>query len=102
MLATASSLPPADVEDRWAFEVKQDGRRAMAYLPGGRGRTGDLRWVRPAGGCGCAPDLERGIAALRGDLPHMQPRPGLTVVSPTCCRRVAAQRRSPTGPVPAC
>ncbi|MFF2902912.1 ATP-dependent DNA ligase, partial [Streptomyces sp. NPDC057966] len=28
MLATAGSLPPADVEDRWAFEVKQDGQRA--------------------------------------------------------------------------
>ncbi|MFD8742845.1 non-homologous end-joining DNA ligase [Streptomyces sp. NPDC059616] len=34
MLATAGSLPPADVEGRWAFEVKQDGLRAMAYLPG--------------------------------------------------------------------
>ncbi|MFD5504332.1 non-homologous end-joining DNA ligase [Streptomyces sp. NPDC127061] len=34
MLAAAGSLPPADVEDRWAFEVKQDGQRAMAYLPG--------------------------------------------------------------------
>jgi len=28
------SLPSAAVEDRWAFEVKQDGQRAMVYLPG--------------------------------------------------------------------
>ncbi|MCX4734563.1 non-homologous end-joining DNA ligase [Streptomyces sp. NBC_01363] len=34
MLATPGSLPPAAVEDRWAFEVKQDGQRAMVYLPG--------------------------------------------------------------------
>lgn len=34
MLATPGSLPPAAVEDRWAFEVKHDGQRAMIYLPG--------------------------------------------------------------------
>ncbi|MGW2089745.1 non-homologous end-joining DNA ligase [Streptomyces sp. NPDC001880] len=34
MLATPGSLPPAAVEGRWAFEVKQDGQRAMVYLPG--------------------------------------------------------------------
>ncbi|MEU5972008.1 non-homologous end-joining DNA ligase [Streptomyces globisporus] len=34
MLATPGPLPSAGVEDRWAFEVKQDGQRAMVYLPG--------------------------------------------------------------------
>ncbi|ALC32370.1 non-homologous end-joining DNA ligase [Streptomyces sp. CFMR 7] len=34
MLATPGPLPSAAVEDRWAFEVKQDGQRAMIYLPG--------------------------------------------------------------------
>ncbi|MFD4127434.1 non-homologous end-joining DNA ligase [Streptomyces globisporus] len=34
MLATPGTLPSAGVEDRWAFEVKQDGQRAMVYLPG--------------------------------------------------------------------
>ncbi|MGW7397852.1 non-homologous end-joining DNA ligase [Streptomyces cyaneofuscatus] len=34
MLATPGPLPSAAVEDRWAFEVKQDGQRAMLYLPG--------------------------------------------------------------------
>ncbi|MEV5620159.1 non-homologous end-joining DNA ligase [Streptomyces bacillaris] len=33
MLATPGPLPSAGV-DRWAFEVKQDGQRAMVYLPG--------------------------------------------------------------------
>ncbi|MFD9499002.1 non-homologous end-joining DNA ligase [Streptomyces sp. NPDC060035] len=34
MLATPGTLPPAATDDQWAFEVKQDGQRAMAYLPG--------------------------------------------------------------------
>lgn len=34
MLATPGPLPSAEVENRWAFEVKQDGQRAMVYLPG--------------------------------------------------------------------
>lgn len=34
MLATPGTLPPAATDDRWAFEVKQDGQRAMVYLPG--------------------------------------------------------------------
>ncbi|MDQ0701187.1 hypothetical protein QF048_007714 [Streptomyces sp. W4I9-2] len=33
MLATPGALPSPAVEDRWAFEVKQDGQRAMIYLP---------------------------------------------------------------------
>ncbi|MCX4486377.1 ATP-dependent DNA ligase [Streptomyces anulatus] len=34
MLATPGVLPSPAVEDWWAFEVKQDGQRAMIYLPG--------------------------------------------------------------------
>ncbi|MFF5894225.1 ATP-dependent DNA ligase [Streptomyces globisporus] len=45
MLATPGSLPTAAVEDLYAFEVKQDGQRAMIYLPG----DGTLR-VRARGG----------------------------------------------------
>ncbi|MFD4592764.1 ATP-dependent DNA ligase [Streptomyces rubiginosohelvolus] len=45
MLATPGSLPSAAVEDQYAFEVKQDGQRAMIYLSGG----GTMR-VRARGG----------------------------------------------------
>ncbi|WP_432104980.1 non-homologous end-joining DNA ligase [Streptomyces sp. bgisy091] len=34
MLATPGTLPPPAVDEQWAYEVKQDGQRAMAYLPG--------------------------------------------------------------------
>jgi bifunctional non-homologous end joining protein LigD len=34
MLATAGELPTTDQEDRWAFEMKWDGVRAMLYLDG--------------------------------------------------------------------
>ncbi|WP_103511129.1 non-homologous end-joining DNA ligase [Streptomyces sp. SM13] len=53
MLATPGPLPPTNVEDRWAFEVKQDGQRAMVYLPGDgtivlRARSGtDITAVYP-------------------------------------------------------
>ncbi len=38
MLATAGQLPPEGQEDRWAFEMKWDGVRAVVYLD-----RGDLR-----------------------------------------------------------
>ncbi|MFC9759957.1 ATP-dependent DNA ligase [Streptomyces sp. NPDC056921] len=53
MLAMPGSLPPTVVEDRWAFEVKQDGQRALVYLPGDgtvllRSRSGaDITTVYP-------------------------------------------------------
>ncbi|WP_328512807.1 non-homologous end-joining DNA ligase (plasmid) [Streptomyces sp. NBC_00376] len=53
MLATPGGLPPAVTEERWAFEVKQDGQRAMVYLPGDgtvllRSRSGaDITAVYP-------------------------------------------------------
>ncbi|MEV6260225.1 non-homologous end-joining DNA ligase [Streptomyces sp. NPDC051784] len=34
ILATPGSLPPPAVDEQWAYEVKQDGQRAVAYLPG--------------------------------------------------------------------
>jgi bifunctional non-homologous end joining protein LigD len=34
MLATPGSLPPPAADARWAYETKQDGQRAVVYLPG--------------------------------------------------------------------
>ncbi len=34
MLATPGTLPPPAADHRWAYETKQDGQRAVAYLPG--------------------------------------------------------------------
>ena len=38
MLAAAGTLPPAAEDDRWAYEMKWDGVRAVAYISGGRVR----------------------------------------------------------------
>ena len=35
MLATAGELPAPAQEDRWAYEMKWDGVRVVAYLDGG-------------------------------------------------------------------
>lgn len=35
MAATAGQLPPAAEDDRWAYEIKWDGVRAIAYVNGG-------------------------------------------------------------------
>ncbi|MEV8596071.1 ATP-dependent DNA ligase [Streptomyces sp. NPDC052012] len=34
MLATSGTLPSRALDDRWAYETKQDGQRAVIYLPG--------------------------------------------------------------------
>ncbi|GAA3504447.1 ATP-dependent DNA ligase [Streptomyces prasinosporus] len=34
MLATPGRLPPPAADARWAYETKQDGQRAVLYLPG--------------------------------------------------------------------
>lgn len=34
MLATPGTLPPPAADHRWAYETKQDGQRAVVYLPG--------------------------------------------------------------------
>lgn len=36
MLASAGSLPPTEDDDRWAYEFKWDGVRALARVEGGR------------------------------------------------------------------
>ncbi|WP_331737400.1 non-homologous end-joining DNA ligase (plasmid) [Streptomyces sp. NBC_00984] len=93
MLATPGSLPPAAVEDRWAFEVKQDGQRAMVYLPGDgtvtlRSRSGaDITTAYPEfAGLGSVLGrpavLDGEIVALdsegRSDFERLQSRMGLT------------------------
>ena len=39
MLATAGTLPPTEQDQRWAFEMKWDGVRAVVYLEGGATRV---------------------------------------------------------------
>ncbi|MFE7112222.1 non-homologous end-joining DNA ligase [Streptomyces sp. NPDC057575] len=93
MLAAPGSLPPAAVEDRWAFEVKQDGQRAMVYLPGDestvlRSRSGaDISAVYPelatlGAALGRPAVLDGEIVALdsegRSDFERLQSRMGLT------------------------
>ena len=64
MLATPGRLPPAAVDEQWAYEVKQDGQRAMAYLPG----DGSLRLLARSGAVitPAYPDLAALGPALRG------------------------------------
>ncbi|MCX5166281.1 non-homologous end-joining DNA ligase [Streptomyces sp. NBC_00264] len=92
MLATPGGLPPAVTEERWAFEVKQDGQRAMVYLPGDgstvlRSRSGaDISAVYPelaelGSLLGRPAVLDGEIVALddegRSDFERLQSRMGL-------------------------
>ncbi|MEU2294062.1 non-homologous end-joining DNA ligase [Streptomyces bacillaris] len=93
MLATPGPLP-SGAEDRWAFEVKQDGQRAMVYLPGDgtillRARSGtDITSAYPeilplAGALGArSAVLDGEIVALdeqgRSDFERLQQRMGLS------------------------
>lgn len=63
MLATLARELPAD-EDSWAAEMKWDGMRAIAYLPGG----GDLRLRSRSGRdiTACYPELSDLAARARG------------------------------------
>ncbi|WP_199273030.1 ATP-dependent DNA ligase [Streptomyces broussonetiae] len=106
MLATAGRLPPAAQDARWAYETKQDGQRAMAYLPGDgsvrlRARSGEditaaYPELRPLGGAlGTAPAVLDGeVLALdergRADFQLLQSRMGLAH-SPARAARRAAQ-----------
>ncbi|WP_371773821.1 non-homologous end-joining DNA ligase [Streptomyces sp. NBC_01438] len=106
MLATPGPLPPAAVEDRWAFEVKQDGQRAMVYLPGDgsillRARSGtDITAAYPellplAHALGArSAVLDGEIVALddhgRSDFERLQHRMGL-VSSPARAARMSAR-----------
>ncbi|MFD4761068.1 ATP-dependent DNA ligase [Streptomyces sp. NPDC058439] len=102
MLATPGSLPPAAVEDRWAFEVKHDGQRAVIYLPGDgtvtlRARSGaDITpaypELEPLGSMlGRPAVLDGEIVALdsegRSDFERLQARMGLAG-SPTKAARM--------------
>ncbi|MFD4224675.1 non-homologous end-joining DNA ligase [Streptomyces griseus] len=106
MLATPGTLPSAAVEDGWAFEVKQDGQRAVIYLPGDgtilvRARSGtDITSAYPellplAAVLGGRPAVLDGeIVALdeqgRSDFERLQQRMGLAL-SPAKAARVAAR-----------
>ncbi len=83
MLATPGVLPSPAVEDRWAFEVKQDGQRAMVYLPGdgtvlvrarsGRDITAAYPELLPLAGT-----LGRRAAVLDGEIVALDGQDGAT------------------------
>ncbi|OII66223.1 ATP-dependent DNA ligase [Streptomyces sp. CC53] len=107
MLATAGTLPPPAQDAAWAYETKQDGQRAVFYLPGDgtlalRSRSGEditpaYPELRPL-----ADALPPGLAAVldgeivmpdergRSDFARLQPRMGLAA-SPERARRLAAR-----------
>ncbi|MFI6119439.1 ATP-dependent DNA ligase [Streptomyces sp. NPDC051064] len=104
MLATPGRLPSAAVDEQWAYEVKQDGQRAMVYLPGDGSvellaRSGavitpaypDLAALGPALG-GVPAVLDGEIVALddqgRSDFERLQSRMGLSG-SPAKAARMA-------------
>ncbi|MEU0704375.1 non-homologous end-joining DNA ligase [Streptomyces bacillaris] len=105
MLATPGPLP-SGAEDRWAFEVKQDGQRAMVYLPGDgtillRARSGtDITSAYPeilplAGALGArSAVLDGEIVALdeqgRSDFERLQQRMSLAS-SPAKAARMAGR-----------
>lgn len=81
MLATPGALPPPAVEDRWAFELKKDGQRAMIYLAGDgtvlvRSRSGaDITAAYPellplADACGGRPAVLNGEIVALDDRGH--------------------------------
>ncbi|MGW4882486.1 ATP-dependent DNA ligase [Streptomyces sp. NPDC004262] len=106
MLATAGALPPAAQDDRWAYETKQDGQRAIVYLPGDgtvlvRARSGEeitaaYPELSPLGGVlGRVPAVLDGeVLALdehgRADFQLLQSRMGLAH-APARAARMAAR-----------
>ncbi|MEU1405440.1 ATP-dependent DNA ligase [Streptomyces sp. NPDC005728] len=106
MLATPGRLPPAAQDERWAYETKQDGQRAMIYLPGDgsvllRARSGEeitaaYPELRPLGDVlgATAAVLDGEVLALdergRADFQLLQSRMGLAH-SPARAARRAAQ-----------
>lgn len=93
MLATPGTLPPAGQDPRWAYETKQDGQRAVVYLPGDgsvllRARSGEditaaYPELRALGGVlgSTAAILDGEVLVLddqgRGDFQLLQSRMGL-------------------------
>ncbi|WP_189312928.1 ATP-dependent DNA ligase [Streptomyces brasiliensis] len=105
MLATPGTLPPSAQDARWAYETKQDGQRAMVYLPGdgsvllrarsGEDITGAYPELRPLGGAlGPTPAILDGeVLALdergRADFQLLQSRMGLAHAPARAARRAA-------------
>lgn len=106
MLATPGSLPPPAADARWAYETKQDGQRAVAYLPGDgtvvlRARSGqDITGAYPelhplATALGTRPAVLDGeVLALdadgRASFQLLQSRMGLAHAPGRAARRAAA------------
>ncbi|WP_151773957.1 ATP-dependent DNA ligase [Streptomyces abyssomicinicus] len=105
MLATPGRLPPAAQDDRWAYETKQDGQRAVVYTEGDgtltvRARSGEditaaypeLAPLGPALG-GSAAVLDGEILVLddrgRADFQGLQSRMGLARSPALAARRAA-------------
>jgi bifunctional non-homologous end joining protein LigD len=105
MLATPGTLPPAAQDARWAYETKQDGQRAVVYLPGdgsvllrarsGEDITGAYPELRALGGAlGTTPAILDGeVLALdehgRADFQLLQNRMGLAHAPARAARRAA-------------
>ncbi|MFE0509878.1 ATP-dependent DNA ligase [Streptomyces sp. NPDC058964] len=105
MLATPGKLPPTAQDARWAYETKQDGQRAVVYLPGDgsvllRARSGEditaaYPELRPLGGTLGATRaiLDGEILALdeqgRADFQLLQGRMGLAHAPERAARRAA-------------
>lgn len=105
MLATPGTLPPAAQDARWAYETKQDGQRAVVYLPGdgsvllrarsGEDITGAYPELRPLGAAlGTTPAILDGeVLALdaqgRADFQLLQSRMGLGHAPARAARRAA-------------
>ncbi|MEU9455437.1 ATP-dependent DNA ligase [Streptomyces sp. NPDC048277] len=106
MLATPGKLPSAAQDSRWAYETKQDGQRAVVYLPGdgsvllrarsGEEITGAYPELRPLGEVlGRVPAILDGeVLALdehgRADFQLLQNRMGLAH-APARAARLAAR-----------
>ncbi|MFI1532832.1 ATP-dependent DNA ligase [Streptomyces anandii] len=105
MLATPGTLPPAAQDARWAYETKQDGQRAVAYLDGAgglllRARSGEditdaYPELRPLGRAlgGTPAILDGEVLALdeegRADFQLLQGRMGLAHAPGRAARRAA-------------
>ncbi|MGW7407709.1 ATP-dependent DNA ligase [Streptomyces sp. NPDC054833] len=105
MLATPGKLPPTAQDARWAYETKQDGQRAVVYLPGdgtvllrarsGEDITGAYPELRALGGAlGRTPAILDGeVLALdahgRADFQLLQSRMGLAHAPARAARRAA-------------
>ena len=72
MKATLATLPPANEDDRWAYEIKWDGYRTLAFVVDGRvrvqsssGRDVTAQYPELAG---LAESVHAGTAILDGEL----------------------------------